>query len=244
MIPDLSTHWLEIAAAIYLLGMVLYGHYRGFIRLAVSAASLVISLSIVYFAAPLVTEWVKDGTPLYQNMKEKMVQTARLDEYLEPFGYGEDIQKEDEWEMIESLPIPAQFKQGLIENNNIEVYKNIGVEFFRDYIIEYLASIILKTTVSVVLFFVAFLALQILIKCLDVIAKLPILSGINQIAGAMLGGMEACVVLWIMGLIFTMLSGTKIGMAALEQIHESSWLAWFYNHNLLSQLIFGVIRMI
>ena len=32
-------NWLEIAAGVYLLAMVLYGHYRGFIRLAVSLAA-------------------------------------------------------------------------------------------------------------------------------------------------------------------------------------------------------------
>ena len=38
-ITNFSGNWLEIAAAVYLLGMVLYGHHKGFIRLAVSAAA-------------------------------------------------------------------------------------------------------------------------------------------------------------------------------------------------------------
>ena len=32
----LSGRWLEVAVAAYLIGMMLYGHYRGFIRIAVS----------------------------------------------------------------------------------------------------------------------------------------------------------------------------------------------------------------
>ena len=36
IVSALSSHWLETAVAVYLIGMVLYGHYRGFIRLAVS----------------------------------------------------------------------------------------------------------------------------------------------------------------------------------------------------------------
>ena len=44
-------NWLEIAAGVYLLAMVLYGHYRGFIRLAVSLAALAAALLLVYGGA-------------------------------------------------------------------------------------------------------------------------------------------------------------------------------------------------
>lgn len=40
----LSGRWLEVAVAAYLIGMMLYGHYRGFIRIAVSVMSLFITL--------------------------------------------------------------------------------------------------------------------------------------------------------------------------------------------------------
>ena len=29
----LSSRWLEVAVAVYLIGMMLYGHYRGFIKI-------------------------------------------------------------------------------------------------------------------------------------------------------------------------------------------------------------------
>ena len=41
-------NWLQILVAIYLLGMILHGHYRGFIRLAVSFTALIITLIIVH----------------------------------------------------------------------------------------------------------------------------------------------------------------------------------------------------
>ena len=39
---ELSVRWLEVAVAVYLIGMVLYGHHKGFIRLVVSALAIVI----------------------------------------------------------------------------------------------------------------------------------------------------------------------------------------------------------
>ena len=40
-------NWVEIAVGVYLLGMVLYGHYRGFIRQAVSMFALAATFAIV-----------------------------------------------------------------------------------------------------------------------------------------------------------------------------------------------------
>ena len=43
----IKENWLFVVVAVYLVSMVLYGHYRGFVRLAVSAVSLVLSLGVV-----------------------------------------------------------------------------------------------------------------------------------------------------------------------------------------------------
>ena len=48
----IKENWLFVVVAVYLVSMVLYGHYRGFVRLAVSAVSLVLSLGVVHFGAP------------------------------------------------------------------------------------------------------------------------------------------------------------------------------------------------
>lgn len=243
-ISALSAHWLEIAAAVYLIGMVVYGHYKGFIRLAVSATALLITLVVVNYAQPMATDWLKNETPVYETMKANIAESIGIDELLEDFESEQKIQKEDEWMIIEELPIPEQMKRLLTENNNIEVYKMMGVEFFRDYVGGYLADTILKATVFMVLFLAVFIVLQIVVIWLDLIAKLPILSGINKIAGAVLGGVEALIFIWIVCLILTAFSGTGFGKTALTQIDASIWLSWIYDHNLLSYLVMGLIRSV
>ena len=52
-------NWLPAVIGIYLLGMVLYGHYKGFIRLAVSMLAMVLSLTLVRAALPAVTGYLK-----------------------------------------------------------------------------------------------------------------------------------------------------------------------------------------
>ena len=47
-------NWLEITVGLYLLAMVLYGHYRGFIRTAVSMTAVVVTFMIVQVVMPSV----------------------------------------------------------------------------------------------------------------------------------------------------------------------------------------------
>ena len=76
IVSALSSHWLETAVAVYLIGMVLYGHYRGFIRLAVSLVSLAAALLVVWAVMPYATDWIKNNTGLYESMKAGIEQTA------------------------------------------------------------------------------------------------------------------------------------------------------------------------
>ena len=244
IISKLSEHWLEIITALYLIGMVIYGHHKGFIRLAVSATALLITIVTVKYAQPYVIDWLKYDTGIYETMKENMVESIGIDEILDEMGLQESTQKEDEWMIIEELPIPAQMKNLLVENNNIEVYKIMGVEFFRDYVGGYLADLILRAAVFLVLFLVVYIGLQILMVWLDLIARLPIISGINKLAGGILGGVQAMIFIWIACLILTMFSRTELGGIALSQVDQSPWLSWIYDHNLLSYLVLGLIRSV
>ena len=56
-----TQYWLTIVVAVYLVGMVLYGHYRGFIRQAVSVVALVASIVIVNLASPYVKTFLLEN---------------------------------------------------------------------------------------------------------------------------------------------------------------------------------------
>ena len=144
-VSGFSGHWLEILAAVYLVGMVLYGHYRGFIRLCVSALALVISLVTVRVALPYVTEWLKNDTPVYESIRQGMADAVGLDGLLDGVldigeGTGGNGAGIGERRTIEELKLPEQMKRILIENNNREVYQMLGVEQFGDYVGGYVES--------------------------------------------------------------------------------------------------------
>ena len=120
----MTENWLAIVVGIYLAAMILYGHYRGFIRLAVSAVSLIATLILVQMAVPHVTDFLKNHTQLYSSFEESMAEAFGL-------GAGEEIQgTAGQRALIEDLPLPKQLKDSLLENNNGEVYQMLGVDTF------------------------------------------------------------------------------------------------------------------
>lgn len=238
----LSGHWLEAAVALYLIGMMLYGHYKGFIKIAVSVMSLFITLFAVRIAIPQTAAWLENNTALYERMKESALKASGLDEKMdERAGLAG---KAGERAVIESLEVPDQVKELLIENNNGEVYREMGVQVFEDYIGKYLADRVIRVIVFAVLFTVFYASLQIIIIWLNLISGLPILHGINQVAGSILGLTEALIFVWVGCLILTLFSGSEIGKSMIDQINGSIWLTWLYDHNMLSYLVVGLVKTV
>ena len=238
----LSSRWLEVAVAVYLVGMMLYGHYRGFIKIAVSVLSLFITLFAVRVAIPQTTAWLENNTALYETMKESALKASGLDEKMgEMAGL---TGKAGERAVIESLEIPDQIKKLLIENNNGEIYQEMGVQIFEDYVGKYLADRVIRVIIFTVLFIVFYAFLHIIIVWLNLISRLPILYGLNKIAGAVLGLTEALIFIWVGALVLTLFSGSEIGKSMITQINGSIWLTWLYDHNMLSYLVVGLVKSV
>ncbi len=227
-------NWLEIAVGVYLLGMILYGHYRGFIRQAVSMVALIATLVIVDAAMPQVTGWLKDNTQLHTWIAENMAESLGLEETAQ--------MPAEQRMMIEGLDLPDDIKELLLENNNNQVYEILGVEAFTEYIGNYLANMVLNLIGFVVLFFVVYIMIRLVMKALDLMAKLPILSGLNQIAGAFLGGIQGLFFLWIASLVITACSGMQWAMNLITQIEASKWLSILYHYNFVSRLAMGILK--
>lgn len=232
-------NWLEIAVGIFLTGMMLYGHYKGFLRLAVSAAALIATLVIVNVAMPEVSSFLKDHTPVYHWAEQQISEVFTLDHR------DDDTEmRSEQRQAIEELNLPREIKNMLIENNNSEIYQSLGVSAFTDYVGQYLTDVIFHAFSFIVLFVLVRFGIFILVKWLDLVARLPILSGLNQLAGALLGGIQGLFYLWIGCLFLTAFSATAWASSVLMMIEESKWLSFLYHYNVVSQLFFVVLQNI
>ena len=53
-------HWLSAGAGVFLIGMVLYGHYRGALKQCVSLGALILTIVLVKIATPYMTDFIKE----------------------------------------------------------------------------------------------------------------------------------------------------------------------------------------
>lgn len=232
-------NWLEIGVGVFLISMVLYGHYKGFIRLAVSMVALIATLVIVNIAMPRTSEFLKEHTPIMTWIEDGIGHLSGLDEEEARTPNGVPSKQQ---QAIEGLNLPRELKDILIENNNNEVYQSLGVEAFQEYVGSYLANIILNLAGFLLLFGIVYLVIHLLMRWLDLMAKLPILSGLNKVAGALLGGIQGLLYLWLSCLVVAACSGMGWTTAVLQQIEASSWLSFLYHYNVVSKLVYSIIR--
>ena len=231
-------HWLPIAVGVFLVSMMLYGHYRGFLRQCVSVGALIITIMAVRYATPYVTGFLQENTQIRQSVAQMMVQATGIDGLQEEQEDMPALQRI----AIENLKLPQSMKDALIENNNSEVYQLLGVDRFIEYVSTYLAGMLINAIVSVLMFLATFILIQLLVRWLDLIARLPIIYGLNKIAGALLGLAHGLLLLWVGGLLLDLFSATPLGSSLMDQVRESAWLSFLYQYNLLGFLLKGILH--
>lgn len=255
-------HWLAVGTGIFLAAMILHGHYRGFLRIAVSMSALVISLVIVRLAMPYMTTVLRQNTAIHHIIERGVLKLAGAEGSDESDLNGTDPGMAESGEtglgeiepgeteqlpagqriLIEQLNLPEQMKEALVENNNNEVYRMLGVDKFIDYVSAYIANMVLTVIGSILLFIIVYIALRLIMRWLDLIARIPIISGINQIAGAVLGGIQGFLVLWVFYLIVSVCSKTAWASAVMAQINGSSWLSFLYRANIFNWFLKEILN--
>ena len=206
-------NWLSVGAGVFLIGMVLYGHYRGFLKQCVSLGALVLTIVIVKIATPYMTGFIKDNPSIRQGAADAILSIAGWEEpSMEDTGLPSAQRMS-----IERLNLPQSVKDVLLENNNSEIYKILGVDQFAEYV-------------------------SMVVRWLDLIARLPILYGLNHIAGALLGFAQGLVLLWVAGFVLSLFSATPVGKMLEEQVYASTWLTFLYRYNLINLILGGIVR--
>lgn len=227
-------NWLFFAVAAFLIFHVIDGFRRGFVRKFVSAITLVLTLVLVIALTPMVTSVIQEHTSLQQSLQEKcseMLQTETFDENV----------KSDQVMMIDRMNLPDSVKRMLHENNNSEVYKLLEVANFHEYVGAYLAKLIISAMSFLLTFLLVWTLLKIILIAMDLIAKLPLLHGINQLAGGALGLVEGVFLVWVVFLLVAAFCNGEVGQKFYAMINESQMLTYLYEKNVLMNIVFGLI---
>lgn len=230
MIKLILNNMLFILVIVYIIFMTLRGHKKGFFRIAISTISIVITLFFSSIIFPKIDSFIKENTAVENGISNIMLNNIGV----ENVSISDSNDEMEQEEAINSLSLPKNIKKALIRNNNSESYSVLGVQGFKEYLSKYVSETILNIIIFVIVSAVIWIVLHIVMEILDIFAKVPVIHGLNQILGALVGFSNALIILWILSLFVGALAGTPIGINIMQKI-ESNWLlSVIFDNNLIS----------
>ena len=143
---------------------------------------------------------------------------------------------------IEELKLPQSVKDVLLENNNSEFYRLLGVDQFGEYISTCLSDMLINTLGSVLVFAASYIVIHLVIRWLNLLSRLPIICGLNQMAGGIVGLAEGFLLLWLAGFILSFFTETPMGQMLEAQVNSSIWLSLIYRYNLMNVILGSIIN--
>lgn len=217
---------------IAILGINIFEGYRkGLVKIAVSIVAMLISSIIVCMFTPVIGNYLRTETALYEIINDK------TSEFIKSQNIGEELIEKQEELLAEELKLPKPIVELIAKNNTNKTYKELGVDTFEEYIGGYLACIIIDAIAFVVSYIIVTLLFKVILLATDIITKIPGIHGANKIIGAFVGFVKGIIIVWFVFIIITMLMNTSVGKTCSEMINESELLLWIYNNNLLLKIV-------
>lgn len=231
---------LLIIVALIFLFCVFWGYRKGFIKIVASLTTTIATILLVSFLTPYVSDMILKVIPIEETMQEKCIEIL-LPESRETENYvvPEEVEtsRDKQISLIENAELPELFQQLLLENNNEEIYESLGVTKFTEYVGSYLARVLANIISFLLVLIVATIAVRIVTYTLGIIGNLPVIGGLNRLAGGVLGIGTGLIIVWILFVVITLLYDTEIGIRCFGYIEENKFLTELYNNNILMNFI-------
>ena len=228
----MMTNYLFIAAVILFAALIIRGYRKGFLRIVVYFIGMIFIIVSVKKISPTVSQYLMDNTSAYTDIKGKISDT--LKEKNEIF---DNTVEENQKLTIESYDMPQLLKTNLLINNTAEMYKTLLVSMFEDYVSSYLAKTAVNALSFIGLFVILWIAFRVVLSLCNLISKIPIIKGINKMAGALLGLVEALFVSWIFFFIVIVFMGNEVGNKMMIMVNQSQFLQTLFNSNILFSIV-------
>ncbi|MGN1187418.1 MAG: CvpA family protein, partial [Lachnospiraceae bacterium] len=226
-------NWVLIAVLAIVALFTLSGIHRGLIKMIYSIVSLVGTLIVVFLLLPVATGVIKDNTKIYQNL-EQIVSEKMIPE-TEYTGVDQD-------KIIDSMGLPEVIKDIVRENNTAEKYIELGVSTLREYVIKTVADIIFNVAAFIIAFIVVFIIFRILFGFINALASLPIINGVNKLAGGAAGFVMGMTMVWIVFGLLSVFGNSELSQNVFEKVNDSALLTFICNNNFVMKYLEIIMR--
>ena len=201
-----------------------------------SMFATVIAIAISAQLSPQLSQtW--QNTAFYETVCEKVESTLFKEQNSQ--SDGEEGEDKNNREIINSLPLPDVVQNALASNDDAR-NDLLGISAFRKYIADSVTGIILNALSFVLVFVGVSIIMKIIIRCLNLLSRLPVIHTMNKMGGMLAGLLKGLIILWLVCIIITIMSGTETGIYLYSQINESPFLKYIYDNNMIMALITGL----
>jgi len=228
---------LILTALVFLLS-VLDGLKRGFIKIVASFAATIITIVVVVVATPYVSRVLEKVIPMESLVATSCMEVIFPEKNMNKMEFQQmlpdiDLGRDEQISLIENSKLPQVFQELILENNNNEIYESLGVTNFGEYLVSYFSKLVVNIISFLVTFLIVTIALRTIIYMLGIISDLPVIGGLNRIAGGALGLAKGLIIVWVVFAIITVAYDTVIGAACMQNIQENEFLKFIYDNNIL-----------
>lgn len=232
---DIGCTWLGIVALALLVFACVSGFRKGFVKEIVSAFFMIISFLLVWVINPYVNTFVRDYTPIYDSVQNRCQELV-----LEQTGDKKTLDKEEQSQVMNNLEIPDLLKNTLERNNTAETYRYLAVSTFSEYIADSLAVMTVNGISFLLSYIISAAVIKLLGYILNVLTKLPVIHGINKIAGGAVAGAKCVIFIWIALLVLTLLCDTSLGKEGMMLVQQDTFLNFLNNQNVFVKVFMSV----
>lgn len=223
-----------IVVLIILAASMIWGYWRGFVRITFSLVAMILMIVLVSWATPYITDFLKANTTIYENLVERCAQeiqdTAEEGMANTIEDTAGDLASETK-KVSDNIQLPQLWVEQIMEKVGVTVSQNMENSGVYRQIGEYIADWILRGISFFAAFLLTAIFLKLIVGLLDIIAKLPLIKGVNRLLGGVAGLVQGIVIVWLLLFFVTIACTTQFGMSIQQYINESKILTYLYQHN-------------
>lgn len=233
------------------------GFRRGFLCSAFKLLTAVLSVVLSYFLAPLIANFVIEFTQwddklqasitaqIEANARTKIEQQLNITagEYGIPVteemidaALNAGLSEEQKADMLEQITIPDTIRDTILQNETA-VGLDTAASAFYQYVAGCLAKMIVRAIVYVSVFILITILLFICYKLLSFVLRMASLGGLNRAAGALFGGVQVVIYIWLAFIVIHYISASALGTSLLAQIQNNVLLRWLDEYNYIQPIV-------
>ncbi len=231
-------NWLLIIVLLIIVFSAVRGFWRGLLRVLFSLVSVIVLIGLVTFATPHVSQFIADHTQIDTVISENI--SAKIQNSAET-AVDSAISNQKEGLEAAGISLPDVLEKHIFEKGVQGAEHAVADTGIYEQAGDQMAGIVIAVVSFLVALIFACIVVWLIGKATDVVNKIPIIKGINRFLGFFAGGFEGFIIVWLFFMLVSIISGSQLGQHLIQNINDSEFLAFLYNHNAVLAIVSNFI---